>query len=258
MAEEKARAADWKNLAVLACTILVSLALCELAFRRMNGQPAFAWTNFRNTSVIRIQMSDGTRYDSNLGWAMIENKSRSGISVSTIDLGVRRNSAAHKLTRQGWNVAVGSSFAAGAEVRDEGAWPAQLEHLLGTPVDNGAVGGYAFDQVILRAEQLLEVLKPRLLIVEAMNESIDWVGYSSMVASKPYFTLVDGKLARHNNPVPIITRDGDRLDPIKTALGYSLMIDRAMATVFPDAWYASNTRSVRRIANDAVGVSWEG
>ena len=82
-------------------------------------------------------------------------------------------------------------------MRDEGTWPAHLERMTGVPVLNGAVGGYATDQIIMRAEQPLPLVRPKTLIVGFLEKISHRSGHSSFGASKPYFTLENGGLVYH-------------------------------------------------------------
>ncbi len=61
---------------------------------------------------------------------------------------------------------VGDSFGLGSDVIDAETWPAYLERMVGTQVINAAVGGYALDQIVLRAEDLVPLLRPRMLLVQ--------------------------------------------------------------------------------------------
>jgi hypothetical protein len=96
---------------------------------------------------------------------------------------------------------VGDSFGAGSEVTDTDTWPAQLENKVGTRVLNAAVGGYGIDQSVLRAEELIPQLKPKMLIVQtnlAYGISSNRMSTAGG-APKPYFI---GKLKFMNTPVP--------------------------------------------------------
>ena len=69
-------------------------------------------------------------------------------------------------------MAVGDSLTYGDEVRDEEAWPAQLQRLTGRRVLNGGVTGYGFDQIVLRAEQLTNMHKPSVVVVGFIADDI--------------------------------------------------------------------------------------
>ena len=74
-------------------------------------------------------------------------------------------------------------------IRDR-TWPAQLEALTGEPVDNAGVVGYGLDQMVLRAEQLLPVERPRLVLLGIGTPNIEWMQSTVMRgASKPFFSV---------------------------------------------------------------------
>ena len=82
-------------------------------------------------------------------------------------------------------------------MEDDETWPAQLEGLAGAAVLNAGVPGYAADQIVLRAEQLLPLVRPKTLIVALAADEIARVGFASFGAPKPYFTLENGGLKVH-------------------------------------------------------------
>jgi hypothetical protein len=150
---------------------------------------------------------------------------------------------------------VGDSLAAGSEVNDNESWPARLETLAGEPVVNAAVGGWGVDQMVLRSEQLLPLIKPHTIILSTQDQGILRVGYSAFGAPKPYFTLDKGQLVAHNQPVP-------RFEPGKMehslavrALSHSYVAARIMARLDPDYLPASDGSQFKRISIDEARVS---
>ena len=139
-------------------------------------------------------------YDPLLGWVLASNMPGNG--MSTLDHGIRRNGSETEI-RQGGILAVGDSFTAGSEVVDAESWPAHLERMTGVPVINGAAGGYGADQIVLRIEQLMPIVKPSLIIVGLLDQDILRCQLASGGKPKPYFTVENGELVHHNNPVPI-------------------------------------------------------
>jgi hypothetical protein len=241
-----------KVLLALSSTV-VAVLVCEAALRLLSGVPVFTAVNFRNAQVVQATLSGAGRFDDVLGWAMRDHY-RSPI-LNTIEHGIRKNSPSSEALRDAAILVIGSSFTAGSEVNDHETWPAQLEGLTGERTLNAAVGGYSVDQIVLRAEQLLPVLRPRALIVEVMDGSIQWSSYSVRSRPKPYFTVEQGRLIAHNSPVPPLVTGAVRFEGLKTAAGHLLLIDRLMASLAPDAWYASPTNVVTRIQSDEVEVS---
>src|SRR5262249_2171395 len=147
-------------------------------------------------------------------------------------------------------------FTAGSGVVDADTWPAQLEQLLGRPVENAAAGGWGVDQVIMRAEDLMRVIEPEAIVIDLMDATIQWTSYSVLGMPKPYFTVARGKLAEHNVPVPrVLPNDGlPRVGWLKSMGSYSLIVDRVMATIDANAWYGVS-ETVARIQNDPVNVA---
>ena len=130
-----------------------------------------------------------------LGWVLAPNFRSEGFN--TIDHGFRRNFD-EKEVRTGAILAVGDSFTEGFDVVDDaGTWPAQLEKMTGTPVVNAGVAGYASDQIILRAEQVMPIVKPKTLIIGFTEVDISRAGLSGAGAPKPYFTTEKGELVYH-------------------------------------------------------------
>lgn len=143
-------------------------------------------------------------------------------------------------------LAVGDSFTFGDEVDDAQTWPAQLERVLGRPVVNGGVFGYGFDQITLRAEQLLERIPAEVLIVSIAAEDVLRCEFSYRYAWKPYFDVGDGALVLRNVPVP----PPDRAPPgeawPRSALRASFLADFVMRRLDPDGWLLPDSIRVHR------------
>src|SRR5262245_52776777 len=122
---------------VPAVSVFASLLACEGILRVMRGEPVFALRDFRNAHVEAARYSVQAEYDPVLGWRQIANFTSP--DRNTLEHGVRRNSAADGRIRTGGMLAVGDSFTAGSEVRDNETWPAHLERMIGVPVVNGIV-----------------------------------------------------------------------------------------------------------------------
>jgi lysophospholipase L1-like esterase len=228
-------------------SVCLTLLACETALRLKHGISPLDFSNFRQTPRPFDLFGTG-RYDPTLGWVLKESVDRP--DLHTLEHGVRRNSAAQSGLRPGNILAVGSSFTQGVQVADEESWPAQLEGLIGVPVDNAAVGGFALDQIVLRAEEMLPLAKPRVLLLGLMDSVIEWSGYSITSGPKPFFVVENGTLAARNIPVP--TR-AELLpyERIMSALSYSHVLGRLMARVDPGGWYSRRLR----VQNDPVDVS---
>ena len=95
-----------------------------------------------------------------------------GRSFHTIDADGLRFSGERPVSSERPILTVGDSYTYGDEVRDEEAWPAQLQRIMGRPVLNGGVTGYGFDQTVLRAEQLVDRHNPSVVIVGFITHTI--------------------------------------------------------------------------------------
>jgi len=73
-------------------------------------------------------------------------------------------------------------------VHDVESWPAQVEVRLRISMVNAGVPGYGIDQMVLRAETLLDAMKPRALVVSLIP---NWIGRNELSINigmgKPYF-----------------------------------------------------------------------
>ena len=49
-------------------------------------------------------------------------------------------------------------------MKDDEAWPAYLQNMIGRKVVNAGVSGYAFDQTVLATEKLVPKVKPLFVI----------------------------------------------------------------------------------------------
>ena len=133
-----------------------------------------------------------------------------GRSFHTIDAeGFRSCGESPPSSDGGAILTVGDSYTYGDEVRDEEAWPAQLQRLTGRRVLNAGVTGYGFDQMVLRAERYVATHRPALLIASFIADDIRRVEMRRLWwRDKPWFVLdgegkgEDGQLALKGVPVP--------------------------------------------------------
>src|SRR5262245_20201393 len=202
---------------------LAATALTLLAFEAALRMPALALP-----PILPAAMG-GAQYDPNLGWRVGSNLSSN--SFNSLEHGIRKNQETDDRIRTGGALAVGDSFTAGSEVHDEASWPAQLERLTGMPVINAGAGGYGTDQIIMRAEELLPIVKPRVLVIGMLEGDIERSGYSSQGAAKPYYTIENDQLVLHNVPVP-------QTPPVKRTWLHDLALHSALAARIARLTYA--------------------
>jgi hypothetical protein len=244
------------KLAILATNILICAIVLEFAFRAYSGV-TFSLQDFRSQRILAVERGPYIEYDPLLGWKYVDHYSndKPPFPLSTIEYGIRRNSSADSNIRSGGALVVGDSFTMGAFVADDETWPAQLERLLGIPVLNAAVASYGIDTNVLRAEQLLPIVKPKLLIVGS-TQGVYLLSFTSFNWSKPYFTMDDkGTLRLRNNPVPLPGHDRDKVSIAKRIFSYSYVVDYLMNRFAPLVWLSAADRQFKEIPTDKVHLA---
>ncbi|MFO1157723.1 MAG: GDSL-type esterase/lipase family protein [Reyranellaceae bacterium] len=205
-------------------SIVIGLLVLELGLRASTWGYLFAWPNFVLDARTVLAERDSGRYmhDDRLGYAPRAGYAAPGITIDGD--GLRRSGG--PAAARAPILAVGDSFTFGDEVTDPETWPAQLQQITGRRVLNGGVSGYGFDQTVLRAEQLAARDKPADIVVAFIADDVRRTEMRRLwSADKPWFVLVDGKLALRGVPVP------PRADPWATltfwqkTLGYSYLFD---------------------------------
>jgi hypothetical protein len=226
------------------CSVALALMGLEVGLRIWDGQPLVPTVNFVDLEVNSLinPRSTMARFDERLGWVHVANRRTAGDNVYTFGEDGIRLSALHKEPVQpGAILVVGDSFGAGSEVDDDDTWPAQLENKVGTRVLNAAVGGYGIDQSVLRAEDLLPRLKPKMLIVQtnlAYGISSNRMSTAGG-APKPYFMVEDGKLRLKNEPVPHGVSANVNIGLWRSVLGYSYVVHYTMTRLNLLQWWVS-------------------
>ncbi len=211
------------NLGLSVGAIAVTLVVGEAAIRIARGVPLLAFDNLVTPRADLLARFTANDFDPVLGWVLAPNRGADTNGAFTTGAhGVRMNGKAIVPVPRRAILAVGDSFTAGSEVINHESWPALLEVLLGEPVVNAGVGGYASDQIVLRAETLLPALAPQAVIVSFFMDDILRAGYATYGgANKPYFTVADGALVAHNNPVPRFTGSLRELGVLRRLFGFS-------------------------------------
>ena len=218
-------------------SLVISLLAAEFGFRIFSGLPVLEMRDWRMERARMKRIGDRADLDPHLGWRLKPNFSID--EFTTLTHGVRRNFDENTI-RTGGILAVGDSFTEGfGVVADDETWPAHLEALAGVPVVNGGVSGYAADQIILRAEMLMPVVKPKTLIVGFTEVDIDRVKWSDDGAPKPHFTLENDALVYHE---PEVFEANENLQQpviavLRTTLGYSALADHLLSRLAYDFWY---------------------
>lgn len=234
----------FKNILMALASVTVCLVSLELALRLIDGVPIAPNYNFIyvRAHIANLDQNPLTQYDPALGWVhkanLRLNADHPESSFTTGAFGIRMNEPTIRPLVHDAILAVGDSFTAGSEVGDAGAWPAQLERAIGEPVQNAAVGGWGADQIVLRAEQLLPELEPRVLIISLLSDDTLRNGYAVFQGyDKPYFAIENGVLAAKNQPVPRAKGVLANLGLIRRAFGYSYLVDFTMRRLGVERWF---------------------
>jgi hypothetical protein len=239
----------------LACALVpVALIALDLGYRAQSHRPLLALDDLRAARIARLMFGDRGRFDPVLGWAPSDAYASAG--YNTLDQGIRRNFD-EKEIRAGGILAVGDVFTeGGVEVADDGTWPAHLERMTGEPVVNAGVAGYAADQIVLRAEQLLPKVRPSTLVVGLFEETIARAGQSSFGASKPYFTLDNGRLSYHAPREAEPNALSGWPAGVRHILARSAVLDVVLSRIAPGYWQGkADEQAFQSAGNDPVGVT---
>ena len=254
-----ARSSRWANVGLLLISVLAPLLAVELGYRLVAGLPLLKLANWRTEHVVMVNLGELKAIpDPVLGWT---NKSSSynEDGYTTLEHGVRKNFDETTI-RTGGMLAAGDSFTEGWEVKDHESWPAVVEKLTSVPVINAGTGGYGADQTILRAEQMLPIVKPNILLIGFHEIAITRAGHTAFGAPKPYFTFDNGELRYHpatfvqpreKNTIAWKTAYG-----IREALGYSAFADYLLSRINPNFWHGDPDRDLyQRSGADEVDVT---
>jgi hypothetical protein len=250
------RSERWGNAGLVLVSVLVSVLLIEVGFRLQQGLPLTKFHNWRTFHVAMTRLGHHAEFEPTLGWQPKPNYSSD--THNTLNYGIRRNFQETEL-RLGHVLAVGDSFTEGWEVDDDDSWPAYLELMSGTPIVNGGVGGYGTDQIIMRAERLLPIVRPQTLIVGFLSFDVFRTGHSQFGAPKPWFTVDNGNLIYHPPPTPEPEAEpglGTRVWRVaRDVIGHSAAVDFIMARASQDLWYGNYRSGYVKADNDPVRVT---
>jgi hypothetical protein len=233
------------TLAVLV-SLLASLTLLELALRIGRGsllaRPDFAG------GLHMLRSGYPGSYHARLGFVPTPGPAPEnvwGTRVSVREDGLRSNGGPPP---GGVPIlAVGDSFTWGDEVDDDQTWPSLLERRLGRPVLNGGVFGYGFDQIVLRAEALLERFPAvDTLVVSLIPDDVLRCEYAYRYAWKPYFELAQGALVLRNVPVPPPHHGPRGESAWRRSLRWSFLVDLIMRRLDPQGWLLPDSLRVHR------------
>ena len=235
--------------ALTASAVLLALPVLEIGYRLQTHRPVLALEDWRTARIDGIRFGGHGRFDAVLGWAPKDGWESPG--YNTLDHGIRRN-LCETDARTGGILAVGDVFTNGGyEVADGETWPAHLERLTGLPVLNAGVVGYAADQIILRAEQLLPELGPKTLVVGIYEETIARTRFAFYGMPRPYFTIDGGQLVPHLPARLGDTPQADLGSRLRAALGHSAVLDAVLARTAPGYWLGKAVEPAHRMVETA-------
>lgn len=247
-----------KNILTTVVSIIFSLIVAETVIRLIHNVSFFPVQNFIAVAVYNNQSNGATSFDELLGWVPKENFNTR--RFSTGPFGIRKNNDSKDTLKihHGGILAVGDSFTWGSEVTNTETWPAHLETLLSEQVYNGGVGGYGTDQIILRGEQLFDILKPRIVIIGFIANDIERAGYESYGGfPKPFFVFENNQLVLKNVPVTKSfekNHENTFIHSLNKGLGYLYSYALFYSLLDPQyEFYAPNLH----VFNDPVAVTCE-
>ncbi|HEV2189263.1 MAG TPA: hypothetical protein VGR70_18785 [Stellaceae bacterium] len=243
---------NWLNIALIAVSMSVTFAVLEICLRLYDGIPLLQLTNFIGDRVNRAKQDTGFLYDERLGWQVKPNLH--GPPNTTDAYGVRLPNNADRKLPVGAVLASGDSFTFGSDVSDAESWPADLEAMTGTPVVNAAVPGWGTDQIVMRAEDMIDIARPQTMIVDFLWYDIGRTEQEiNFGAHKPYYTIEDNELVLHNVPVPPFEGRVHELGPVRGMLGYSYAVYWAAGRLGFDRWLGSVNTQVKRATPGGTG-----
>ena len=239
---------------VVLLTTFLSIAGLEIGVRLLNGVLVFSTANFVVRDLNRIFNFVANTYDPLLGWRLADGLRGRSPFLTTGEHGIRMNSQEVRPLPRGAILAVGDSFTAGSEVDDQDSWPAQLEAKLGIPVHNGGVGGFGVDQIVLRAEALVGVLDPRILVVGTLSQDTLRNTYSVFGGgAKPYFRLENGKAILSGVPVPRSIAGSKEIGLTRAIFGHSYLVYSIMVRIGKLPQWVSSNHHYRQEYDNKVG-----
>jgi hypothetical protein len=235
--------------------LIAGFVTLEICLRLLNDVSILTAANFLVRDVYLLDCHPLNRYDAIVGWTLRENTVDVASGITTGAYGLRMNSSERRDPPQGAVLAVGDSFTAGSLVDDQDTWPAQLERLLREPVLNAACGGWGVDQMVLRAEQLIPILKPKTVVIGILADDILRSTYEVWEGGpRPWFSLENNQIALRNVPVPRATAKSFGVGRWKTLLGHSYLIHRLMTRLAPQTWPVSEAQKNRQAHPNDMGV----
>jgi hypothetical protein len=233
----------WIGLGLVMVSTAFGLGAAELAVRAFSSDAKrWEWNNnFRTDQGGRwsmMQFDPQLGYVPRPGYSGLDHVRKVHVSFDKHGLRSHRHNEPQPANIAPPILVVGNSYAMGEEVHDDETFPSHLEEILDHRVLNGGVKGYGIDQVVLRAEELVQRFRPGILV---MSFIADDVRRSKMRIlwgmNKPYFEIVDGGLVLRNVPVPPPPDAMRPIDSVRALLGYSFLVNVSMRRLGLDDYW---------------------
>lgn len=218
------------------------LLLLEGMARIYDGVSLTAGENFVSEELSRGMKVGNNRYDEALGWVLRENHGGGGFRTREYGLRVNVDDDGPLAPLAPGNiVAVGDSFAAGSEVTNAHSWSAYLQRMRGTPVYNGGVGAYGVDQIFLRGQELVERLKPEILLFGILTDDSLRNSYKIYGgAHKPYYDIdASGNISLQGIPVPEAKGAAADIGWARAVFGHSYLVYFVAKRLGQLAWWVN-------------------
>lgn len=229
------------RLALVVGSVVFSLFVLEIGWRVLQSGPQ-ALVDWPNLAGVHMGNSGNNtrcafRHDARLGWTLPPASCSS--PGFTIDPQGFRSAPSDVRSVEPPILAVGASFALGEEVADDETWPAALQARTGRRVVNAGVSGYALDQTVLYAEQLVPSLKPSLVLVSFTPGDVRRTELKvAWSRNKPFFRLAGDDLHLENVPVPVQPEGSAALPTAARLLGRSALANEIVQRLgVQRGWY---------------------
>ena len=239
--------------------VIVSMAFALLGILaellvRWRRDAIWSWNSVHQQPPPLLQRVS-VEYDAELGWIPKKGFRQTDHPRITIDEQSFRANVpnSNRELAHDMILAIGDSFTFGAEVDDDETWPAYLEDRINQPVLNAGCNAYGFDQIVLRAERLVECLHPRVLIVCLVADDVNRCQFSFRWAWKPFFRMSSGEITLQNQPVPRGPAPEPVQSTLRSILGYSQFADAVCLRTMPE-WWLSN-QGIVQDHRDGIEVS---
>ena len=233
----------WIGLGLVLFSIAFGLVVAELAVRTFSSDAMrWEWRNFLTDQGRwrMVQPDPQLGYVPRPGYSSSDHGGGRNVLVTFDEHGLRSH---RRNDPQPTNIAppilvVGDSYAMGEEVHDDETFPAHLQKILDQRVLNGGVLGYGIDQMVLRAEALVQRFRPGIVVMSFIADDVRRVNWQMLWGiNKPYFDIADGELVVRGVPVPPPIDAMKPIDAVRAVLGYSFLADVSMRRLgLEDYW----------------------